>query len=295
MVTDDRNDQGRGARVARVMAGGPCDVAGLREGDLIIGAGGAPVRQNADIRTAVEASPSGSHLTLDVVRGAETIKIRVTLGRRPAPGKRTFSNFGPIAPNAGQPVILGVETNTLGQQTRQSLDLPNTNGALVIKIMPNSPAENVGLQRNDVIVALDGEAVNNPDDLARLSEQRAGKRVELAFYRSGRLIRQQLALADPLPAANPPPAIARPSAEPVVPAERPASDRQRVEDLERRVRELERRLAELEAMLRAALERGACSPVSHPGQTMQRVFAAALQDQGARDIGVPWRRRECEA
>jgi serine protease Do len=61
---------------------------------------------------------------------------------------------------------LGVEAQGISSGMAAALHLPNSNGALIASIEPNSPASNAGLQPGDVITSVDGKAVDNPRDLA---------------------------------------------------------------------------------------------------------------------------------
>ncbi len=60
-----------GLLVRSVEAGAPAERAGLREGDLIVAAGGRPVARAGELRAALEAAPAGAPLELTIVRGVE--------------------------------------------------------------------------------------------------------------------------------------------------------------------------------------------------------------------------------
>jgi S1-C subfamily serine protease len=48
--------------------------------------------------------------------------------------------------------------------------VPEINGVIVVKVLPNTPAANAGLRRGDVITQIDGQAVTTADQLQRLVE-----------------------------------------------------------------------------------------------------------------------------
>ena len=70
-----------GVRVIAVAPGGVGARAGLRRGDLVIEAAGAPVRSPADVRVAVESQPPGTWLPLLVRRGGVERQVVVRFGR----------------------------------------------------------------------------------------------------------------------------------------------------------------------------------------------------------------------
>jgi hypothetical protein len=71
-----------GLRLTGVRAGSPADSAGLREGDIIIQLGGAPVKDLNTYSDALYAHQPGDTVTIVFLRGAERKSVRVVLGRR---------------------------------------------------------------------------------------------------------------------------------------------------------------------------------------------------------------------
>jgi DNA-binding MarR family transcriptional regulator len=66
-----------GVLVLKVKRESPAAAAGLQRGDLVTGAGGAPVRSIGDLHRAVRKA--GDALALDVVRGVDERAVEVTL------------------------------------------------------------------------------------------------------------------------------------------------------------------------------------------------------------------------
>jgi S1-C subfamily serine protease len=59
-------------------------------------------------------------------------------------------------------------------------------GALVQAVTNGGPADDAGLRAGDLIVAIGGQPVRDPDDLSGyVSERRPGDRVELTVERGG--------------------------------------------------------------------------------------------------------------
>lgn len=83
----------RGVLVATVTPGGPAAQAGLRGGDQQTGAGGdviiavdgRPVREFDDLLGyVIQQTSVGQTITLDVLRGGQSLTIQLTLGERPS-------------------------------------------------------------------------------------------------------------------------------------------------------------------------------------------------------------------
>ncbi|MCW5888037.1 MAG: PDZ domain-containing protein, partial [Anaerolineales bacterium] len=73
-----------GALVANVVAGGPSDKAGLRQGDMIVAINGRHVKNFDELISYLfsHASP-GDVVQLDVLREGQPQQIELTLGARP--------------------------------------------------------------------------------------------------------------------------------------------------------------------------------------------------------------------
>jgi S1-C subfamily serine protease len=102
---------------------------------------------------------------------------------------------------------LGVTTYPLNKDLATAVNLVIDHGAIVQQVAPGGPAGRAGLRAGkihtdggiilggDVIVGVDGETVNKPDDItAAISDNRPGETVEVKFYRDNKLQTKQIAL-----------------------------------------------------------------------------------------------------
>jgi S1-C subfamily serine protease len=73
------------------------------------------------------------------------------------------------------------------------LRIPEINGILVARVIPNSPAANAGIKVGDVVVQVDGKRVNNGEQLLNIVEQsRIGQALQLKVQRGNQT--QQLSI-----------------------------------------------------------------------------------------------------
>lgn len=71
---------GRGARVQGVVKGSPAD-GKLKVGDVIVGAGGAPISRVSDLTAITTVHPAGTEFNLTVERGSRTRLVRLKSAR----------------------------------------------------------------------------------------------------------------------------------------------------------------------------------------------------------------------
>ncbi|MCW5765676.1 MAG: PDZ domain-containing protein, partial [Phycisphaeraceae bacterium] len=90
-----------GARITRVVENGPAGTAGLKVGEIIVGADGAPVASYDALLALVRKKQPGDTLRLQVVRETKGVDLELTVGKRPLDlNARPFSTrLGGQVPN----------------------------------------------------------------------------------------------------------------------------------------------------------------------------------------------------
>jgi len=68
-----------GVIVVKVVPGTPAHRARIREGDVIVRAGGREVRRVKDLREAIEDSVDRGYIDLEIVRGGKLVEVRVPI------------------------------------------------------------------------------------------------------------------------------------------------------------------------------------------------------------------------
>ncbi|MGB2624653.1 MAG: DegQ family serine endoprotease [Candidatus Acidiferrum sp.] len=81
---------------------------------------------------------------------------------------------------------LGVTIQGVDPDMAKAFGLSHGGGALIGDVSPGGPAAKAGLERGDIVLALNGEAVSGQDDLSvRISEMAPGTVVHLKVFRNG--------------------------------------------------------------------------------------------------------------
>jgi serine protease Do len=82
---------------------------------------------------------------------------------------------------------LGVQIQSLNEDTAQALGLPNANGAIVAEVINGSPAEKAGFKQGDVVLKMNGTAVKDNRDLTRrVAALHAGDTATFVVWRDNR-------------------------------------------------------------------------------------------------------------
>jgi serine protease Do len=85
---------------------------------------------------------------------------------------------------------LGVAVTPVTPEARQAARLDGARGALVAEVVPGSPAASAGVKAGDVLVAFQGDAIQNPHDLTRrVAMTPPGTKVALRAMRAGSEVR----------------------------------------------------------------------------------------------------------
>lgn len=83
--------------------------------------------------------------------------------------------------------LLGVQIQPVTKEIAESLSLKSEKGALVAMVQPDSPALAAGIKSGDVIMSVDGKAVDSIKELTRtISSMKPGTSVKLGFWRDGK-------------------------------------------------------------------------------------------------------------
>ncbi len=93
---------------------------------------------------------------------------------------------------------VGIYMVDVNEDMKEKLDLPFEGGVYVAKVVPGSPADEAGILKGDIIVALNGEKIENSDTLARNIRQHfsPGDKVTLKIYRDGEYIEKIVVLGE---------------------------------------------------------------------------------------------------
>jgi serine protease Do len=200
-----------GILVQEVEPGGPADKGGVKAEDIVTSINGRPVNKGQDLIDMVADSEVGGTLKLGIVRDKKNITLDVVVGDRNKVFAKEFGGGDSGAPDSSPEsaqMKFGMSVQALRPADRQSMSFKGSNGVLIASTEAGSFADDIGLQKGDVIVELNRQTVNSPEDIRRIQNSlKPGDPVAFhvmrqAQQRSGGGDWQSLFLAGSVPAGN---------------------------------------------------------------------------------------------
>ena len=102
-----------------------------------------------------------------------------------------------IATGKFEKPYIGVYLNNLDSEKIKALNIKSTNGVLIAKVVADGPAARAGIQANDVIVAVNGKAVNSAGAfIGELAAKKVGESVELSVIRNSQTVKIRITLEE---------------------------------------------------------------------------------------------------
>jgi serine protease Do len=199
----------RGALITDVVSDSPASKAGLQKDDVIVRWNGVPVESAMQFRRQIHETPAGRAVRLGIIRNGRENEIQVTLGNRSEHAKEFKLEMTKEAMEAARQAMekahealknqdwgnfmvlsrrgrMGVTLQHLTPQLADYFGLKDRSGVLITSVREGSPASQAGLKAGDVILAVDGQKVDDPGAIMRLIAKKEEGPVELQVMRDRR-------------------------------------------------------------------------------------------------------------
>jgi len=161
---------GSGVTISDVVPGSPADQAGLKVGDTITGVDGKAVKNGDDLVADIASRKPGSKVNLAFVRNSKNESAAVTVADR---AKLFAARLGEEDSNGEETVPkeakLGLNVRAITSEIADKLDIAAGKGVIVQDVKNGSFADDVGLNRGDVVLEINKQQVNNEADFNRIA------------------------------------------------------------------------------------------------------------------------------
>jgi serine protease Do len=175
----------KGAMVTQVTAGGPSAKGGVEPGDIILDVNGKAVANRNALVEMIMATRPGTTVPLRVLRDKAEKNLSVTVEEL-----NLETEGGGAAEEAQQEEAgsgFGMTLGPLGSDMARRLRVPSgTRGVLVTEVDPVSTAAREGVRPGDVILKVNGQAVETVRDASQaLQAIRKGAAARLLLWKQG--------------------------------------------------------------------------------------------------------------
>ena len=181
----------RGVIVSNVQTGSAAEKAGIKRGDIITAINGEAIEDTNILRNKVAGSQPGADIKVTVLRDGKQEDLTVKLDEFKSEGVKP-DNPGDNKDDSGSSTEsgkLGLSLQPVTPQTAKQLNLPtNTQGVVVTEVDPDGVAAETGIQRGDVILEINRQAVTSLEDVKSALDKSSNRPVLLLISRQGQTI-----------------------------------------------------------------------------------------------------------
>ncbi|GMO44007.1 MAG: Do family serine endopeptidase [Termitinemataceae bacterium] len=163
----------QGAIASGLFVDSPAAKGGMQAGDLIIKVDGVDMHSSTQLRRIVSDLKAGDKHIFTVIRGKQTVDLTINIAERT---NDVAADNGKLWP--------GLFAMPIDDEIRKELKLKDdAKGLVVVQVYDKTPAAIIGLQRQDIIIAVNDEKVNNLSDFYRVLREKATKELWIQVRR----------------------------------------------------------------------------------------------------------------
>lgn len=151
----------RGALVSDIMAGGPAEKAGIKQGDVITRFAGKEIKDPRQLQLVVADTPIGQKVDVELFRNGKPLTIPITLASTDSASARQPKSTEP------QSGWFGLTVEELPKNMR----IGGLSGVIVTEVEPDGVAAGAGIQRGDIIISVNQKRVANLNDYGKAMKE----------------------------------------------------------------------------------------------------------------------------
>ncbi|MGB3446558.1 MAG: DegQ family serine endoprotease [Xanthobacteraceae bacterium] len=155
-----------GALVVKVVPGSPAARGGLKLSDLIVAVDSQTIDDPNAFGYRFATRPIGGTTQIEVQRDGKLMKLAIPLEVAPDTKRNE------IVITSRSP-FQGARVANISPAVADELRLDNDDGVVITELANDGTAANVGFQKGDVILAVNGVKINDTDDLQRVTRERS--------------------------------------------------------------------------------------------------------------------------
>ncbi len=163
-----------GSLVIDVFENSPAQRCGLREGDIIKGYDGKPVREARDLVAMVSMTRIGQKAELAIIRDGKELTLGLEISPKPSEEVKVEEETPKAILEEKAETWRGIEVAPITDEFASKFGLKKTKGVLIAKVIPDSPAYNAGLRPGEIIEQANRRPVETLSDYAEAIKKTKG-------------------------------------------------------------------------------------------------------------------------
>jgi S1-C subfamily serine protease len=179
-------DRPTGALVANVFENGPAAAAGLERGDVIGSVDGRGVDDTESVVFRLAEKSLGDTASLGILRSGHALTLDLKLAAAPEIPPRDAIEIRSRSPFDGA-LVVNISPAVIEEMSLNSAH----EGVVVASVGEDSTAAEVGVQKGDVVLKVNGETIATTHDLEHACAKSA-RAWDLTIQRGGEVIRSRL-------------------------------------------------------------------------------------------------------
>jgi serine protease Do len=167
-----------GAIVSDVFKDDPADIAGIKTGDIITEINGKLIKDTHDLLLTIAALHVGDRVSIKVVRDGKEMIFSVVVSERKDKPESVLAK--------GSKEYFGITAQDITPEISRQLGIGHESGVIVNDIESGSPADDVGLQPQDIIVQINKVRINSMKEYAKEMSKAAEKKSVTLLVKRGK-------------------------------------------------------------------------------------------------------------
>ncbi|PKN84860.1 MAG: peptidase, partial [Deltaproteobacteria bacterium HGW-Deltaproteobacteria-1] len=177
-IAKNLNHQNKGgALVSDVFKGDPADQAGIKVGDIITEINGKPIKDTHELLLTIAALQVGQKMNVKAIRDGKEMTFRVTVAER--------KDNVAVASEKSEKGHFGISVQEITPEIARQLGI-KSEGVIITDIQEGSPADEVGMQPQDIIVQVNRVKISSMNDYNREISKAVQKKSVTLLVKRGR-------------------------------------------------------------------------------------------------------------
>jgi len=166
-----------GALISEVFKGDPADKGGLKAGDLITEVNGKRIKDTHELLLTIASFHVGDKIEVKALRDGEEKTFNIVVTER--------KDQPEVASARESKEKFGMTVQDITPEIAQYLGIAGTGGVVVVDVKDGSPADEKGIQAQDIILEVNKVKIPSMKDYVREISKKSAKKSILLLIRRG--------------------------------------------------------------------------------------------------------------